>query len=96
MNRLVRGRIEDGRWVDEETLWRAELEDYTARSDMAAGGRGRSSPTVQAGRAFARALRIGLAACSPQRRDRHGEQLLTKRDDPVMVVQDHAEREAIP
>ena len=39
MNRLVRGRIEDGRWIDEETLWRADLEDYTWRSDMGAGGR---------------------------------------------------------
>ena len=39
MNRLVRGRIEDGRWVDEELLWRADLEDYTPRADVAAGGR---------------------------------------------------------
>ena len=39
MNRLVRARIEDGRWVDEETLWRTEVEDYTYRSDMSAGGR---------------------------------------------------------
>ena len=39
MSRLVRGRIEDGRWVDEETLWDVGVERYTWRTDMAAGGR---------------------------------------------------------
>ena len=39
MSRLVRGRIEDGRWVDEETLWGVGVERYTWRTDMAAGGR---------------------------------------------------------
>ena len=39
MNQLARGRVDDGRWVDGETLWRADLEDYTWRSDMGAGGR---------------------------------------------------------
>lgn len=39
MNRLVRGRIKDGAWVDEEILWQADLETYTNTSDLAAGGR---------------------------------------------------------
>ena len=39
MNKLVRGRIEDGSWVDEEVLWQADIEHYTAMPDMAAGGR---------------------------------------------------------
>ena len=39
MNALVRGRIENGLWVDEETIWRADIETYTATPDMAAGGR---------------------------------------------------------
>ena len=36
---LVRGRIEGGAWVDEETIWRTDIENYTAMPDMAAGGR---------------------------------------------------------
>jgi glucose/arabinose dehydrogenase len=39
MNRLIRGRIRDGEWVDQEVLWRADLETYTNTSDLAAGGR---------------------------------------------------------
>ncbi|MCH2173525.1 PQQ-dependent sugar dehydrogenase [Myxococcota bacterium] len=39
MNRLVRGRIRDGAWVDEEILWSTDLENYTSTPDMAAGGR---------------------------------------------------------
>jgi len=39
MNRLVRGRIKDGKWVDEEILWQADRETYTNTSDLAAGGR---------------------------------------------------------
>ena len=36
---LIRGRIRDGAWVDEESIWRAGIERYTAMPDMAAGGR---------------------------------------------------------
>jgi aldose sugar dehydrogenase len=36
---LIRGRIDDGAWVDEETIWKADVERYTAMPDMAAGGR---------------------------------------------------------
>jgi glucose/arabinose dehydrogenase len=39
MNALVRGRIKDGAWVDQETIWRTDIETYTAMPDMAAGGR---------------------------------------------------------
>ena len=39
MNMLIRGRIEDGEWVDSETIWRADIEAYTVVPDMAAGGR---------------------------------------------------------
>ncbi len=39
MNKLVRGKIEDGEWVDEETIWQAEMEHYGTASDVAAGGR---------------------------------------------------------
>jgi glucose/arabinose dehydrogenase len=39
MNKLIRGRIEDGRWVDEETVWRAEPDTYTGSPDVGAGGR---------------------------------------------------------
>lgn len=39
MNTLVRGRIRDGVWVDQETLWQAPLEQYTWMTDQAAGGR---------------------------------------------------------
>lgn len=39
MNRLVRGRIRDGAWVDEQVLWAADKEHYTDTSDLAAGGR---------------------------------------------------------
>lgn len=39
MNRLIRGRIEDGEWIDQEILWEADLETYTNTSDLAAGGR---------------------------------------------------------
>jgi aldose sugar dehydrogenase len=36
---LIRGRVEDGAWVDEETIWRADIEHYTGMPDLAAGGR---------------------------------------------------------
>jgi glucose/arabinose dehydrogenase len=39
MNRLIRGRIRDGAWVDQEILWQADIESYTDTSDLAAGGR---------------------------------------------------------
>ena len=39
MNALIRGRIRDGKWVDEETIWKADIETYTPVTDVAAGGR---------------------------------------------------------
>ncbi len=39
MNRLIRGRVVAGEWVDEQVLWQADLEAYTTMSDLAAGGR---------------------------------------------------------
>ncbi len=39
MNRLIRGRIRDGEWVDEQVIWQADLAAYTDTSDLAAGGR---------------------------------------------------------
>ena len=36
---LARGRIENGAWVGAETIWKADMERYTAMPDMAAGGR---------------------------------------------------------
>ncbi len=39
MNRLIRGRIKDGEWLDEETIWQADKRSYSTTSDLAAGGR---------------------------------------------------------
>ena len=39
MNRLVRGRIADGAWVDQEIIWEAPIEDYFLAGDVGAGGR---------------------------------------------------------
>ncbi len=39
MNKLVRGRIVEGRWVDQETVWEADPASYTDGSDIGAGGR---------------------------------------------------------
>lgn len=39
MNKLIRGRIENGAWIDEQTIWSADMERYTPMPDMAAGGR---------------------------------------------------------
>jgi len=39
MNALVRGRIKNGEWVDQQTIWRADIENYTGMPDMAADGR---------------------------------------------------------
>ena len=36
---LVRGRIRNGEWVDQETIWRTDYANYTGMIDMAAGGR---------------------------------------------------------
>ncbi len=39
MNKLVRGRIRDGAWEDEEVLWQADHKHYTTMPEIAAGGR---------------------------------------------------------
>jgi len=39
MNKLVRGRIKDAEWVDEETIWQADVATYTTQGDITAGGR---------------------------------------------------------
>ena len=39
MNALVRARIRNGKWVDQETIWKADIESYSPSSDIAAGGR---------------------------------------------------------
>jgi glucose/arabinose dehydrogenase/cytochrome c5 len=39
MNALVRGRIENGEWVDQQSIWRTDVENYTPMPDIAAGGR---------------------------------------------------------
>ena len=39
MNRIVRGRIRDGAWVDQEVIWQVPLSFYTSTPDIAAGGR---------------------------------------------------------
>eukprot|EP00752_Nemacystus_decipiens_P017191 g15400.t1 len=39
MNRLERGRIVDGAWVDVETIWEAPVEFYAQTPDTGAGGR---------------------------------------------------------
>ena len=39
MNKLVRGRIRDGAWVDEDVLWQADYKYYTVMPEIAAGGR---------------------------------------------------------
>jgi glucose/arabinose dehydrogenase len=39
MNKVIRGRIRDGHWVDQQVIWSTDVELYTAMPDMAAGGR---------------------------------------------------------
>lgn len=39
MNRLVRGRIEDGEWRDQEVIWSVPQKFYSYTPDIAAGGR---------------------------------------------------------
>ncbi len=36
---LARGRIRNGEWVDQQVIYRADMEQYTSTPDMAAGGR---------------------------------------------------------
>lgn len=38
-NVLVRGRIKDGRWVDQETIWKPDIFDHNYYLDVVAGGR---------------------------------------------------------
>jgi glucose/arabinose dehydrogenase/galactose mutarotase-like enzyme len=45
MTVVIRGRIRDGRWVDQETLFRAEQKDYTARDYSHYGCRFLFDPT---------------------------------------------------
>lgn len=39
MAKVVRGRIRDGQWIDEELIWSTGLENYTAVTDILLGGR---------------------------------------------------------
>ena len=39
MSKLVRGRIKNGNWVDEEVIWQTDIEFYGAIPDIGAGGR---------------------------------------------------------
>lgn len=39
MNRIIRGRIRDGAWADQQVIWQADMEAYTDTTDLAAGGR---------------------------------------------------------
>lgn len=39
MNKLVRGRIEAGNWIDQETIWEADVAYYSDTTDVGAGGR---------------------------------------------------------
>jgi glucose/arabinose dehydrogenase len=39
MARLVRGRIRDGHWFDEESIWSTGVENYTSVTDILLGGR---------------------------------------------------------
>ncbi len=39
MNKLVRGKLEAGEWVEQETIWQADMEHYNGSSDVAGGGR---------------------------------------------------------
>lgn len=39
MMAVVRGRIRDGEWVDQQGVWKTPIENYTGMPDMAAGGR---------------------------------------------------------
>ena len=39
MTKIVRGRIRDGEWTDEESIWVTDVENYTTNTDLAIGGR---------------------------------------------------------
>jgi glucose/arabinose dehydrogenase len=39
MNRLIRGRIEENRWVDEEIIWQSDRQYYSRTPDLGAAGR---------------------------------------------------------
>lgn len=39
MNKVIRGRIRDGQWMEQQVIWSTDMELYTAMPDMAAGGR---------------------------------------------------------
>lgn len=39
MNKVVRGRVRDGAWTDEQAVWQATVDTYTAMPEIAAGGR---------------------------------------------------------
>ncbi|MEE2783623.1 MAG: PQQ-dependent sugar dehydrogenase [Pseudomonadota bacterium] len=39
MNTLVRGRIVDGAWVDQEIIWQPDIESFSSFPDASAGGR---------------------------------------------------------
>ncbi len=39
MNKLIRGRIKEGAWVDEEVIWQSDIEFYGPITDLAGGGR---------------------------------------------------------
>ena len=36
---LVRGRIKDGEWIDQETIWKADIESYVPTASAQIGGR---------------------------------------------------------
>lgn len=39
MNMLVRGRIRDGKWVDQQVIWQSDRKFYGLNPDLGAGGR---------------------------------------------------------
>ncbi len=39
LNKVVRARIRDGQWVDEEVIWQGDIEHYGNVPDIGAGGR---------------------------------------------------------
>lgn len=39
MNKLIRGRIAEGKWIDEEVIWQSDLAFYGSVPDIGAGGR---------------------------------------------------------
>jgi glucose/arabinose dehydrogenase/cytochrome c553 len=39
MNILIRGKLRNGAWVDQQVLWQTEVENYTTLTDVVAGGR---------------------------------------------------------